>query len=54
MPAGYKTEQFPMRVTTIEEASVEGNLQFHEEVYHVQLKQTSEDLSKFAIPSFNN
>ena len=54
MPAGYKTEQFPLRVTTIEEASVHGNLQYHDEVYHTQLKRSSEELSEFAIPTFND
>ena len=54
MPAGYKTEQFPIRATTIEEATVRGNLLFHDDVYINQLKRTPEDLCEYAIPSFND
>ncbi|KAH9018497.1 hypothetical protein EDB85DRAFT_1873683 [Lactarius pseudohatsudake] len=44
MPPGYKTEQFPIRVSTIEEATVRGNLLFHDDVFLTQLKRTAEDL----------
>jgi hypothetical protein len=54
MPSGYATEQFPLRATTIEEATVRGNLLYHEDVYHNQLKRASEDLCEYAIPSFND
>lgn len=54
LPKGHKTEQFPLRIATIEEASIQGNLQLHDEVYINQLKQTSERLSTLAIPSFND
>lgn len=42
IPAGYKTEQFPLRVTTIEEASITGNLLYHDEVYLNLLKRSTE------------
>ena len=54
IPSGYRTEQYPIRITTIEEASTRGNLLFHDDVYITQLKQTHEQLSKYAIPSIND
>jgi hypothetical protein len=54
MPPGYKTEQFPVRVATIEEATVRGNLLFHDDVYPNQLKRSPEDLCEYAIPTFND
>ncbi|KAH9011587.1 hypothetical protein EDB84DRAFT_1590667 [Lactarius hengduanensis] len=54
MPLGYKTEQFPIRVSTIEEATVRGNLLFHDDVFLTQLKRTAEDLCEHAIPTFND
>ena len=55
MLPGYVTEQFPIRATTIEEATVRGNLLFHDDVYINQLKRTvSEELYEYAIPSFND
>jgi hypothetical protein len=52
--AGHKTQQFPLRTTTIEEASVHGNLTVHEDAYLVQLKQQRDDLIQYAIPSIND
>ena len=54
LAAGCKTEQFPLRTTTIEEASIHGNLTVHEDTYLVQLEQEEDDLVKYAIPSINN
>ncbi|KAH8993094.1 hypothetical protein EDB83DRAFT_2509997 [Lactarius deliciosus] len=54
MPPGYKTEQFPVRVSTIEEATVHGNLLFHDDIFLTQLKRTAEDLCEHAIPTFND
>ncbi|KAF9525192.1 hypothetical protein CPB83DRAFT_796698 [Crepidotus variabilis] len=54
LPKSHITEHFPMRVTTIEEASVDGNLLFHDDVYINQLNRSPEQLSTFAIPSFND
>ena len=47
-------EQFPLRATTIEEATVRGNLLFHDDIYITQLKRSTEELSKYAIPSIND
>ncbi|KAF8262352.1 hypothetical protein EI94DRAFT_1602652 [Lactarius quietus] len=54
MPPGYMTEQFPLRATTIEEATVQGNMLYHDEVYLNQLERTPEGLCEYAIPSFND
>ncbi|KAF8184459.1 hypothetical protein BJ912DRAFT_927826 [Pholiota molesta] len=54
IPLGYKTEQYPLRVTTIEEASLHGNLLYHDDVYLNMLGHTTESLSKYAIPSSND
>ncbi|KAJ7689211.1 hypothetical protein B0H14DRAFT_3668009 [Mycena olivaceomarginata] len=54
IPVGYRTPQFATRASTIEEATVRGNLQYHDELYVTQLKRTPEEMSKYAIPSFND
>ena len=54
MPKGYVTEQFPLRATTIEEATVRGNLLFHDDIYLTQLKRSTDGLSEYAIPSIND
>ncbi|KAJ7677145.1 hypothetical protein B0H14DRAFT_3177829 [Mycena olivaceomarginata] len=54
IPVGYKTHQSPTRATTIEEATVRGNLLYHDEVYLNQFHRTSASLSTYAIPSFND
>ncbi|KAK7016069.1 hypothetical protein R3P38DRAFT_3203850 [Favolaschia claudopus] len=54
IPVGYKTRQYPLRASTIEEATTRGNILLHDEIYINQLKQTPERLSKYAIPSFND
>ena len=54
IPKGYITEQFPLRATTIEEATVRGNLLFHDDIYITQLKRSMDELSEFAIPSIND
>ncbi|KAH9163046.1 hypothetical protein EDB89DRAFT_1912945 [Lactarius sanguifluus] len=54
LPVGHKTVFHPLRASTIEEASVDGNLLVHDDVYLVQLKRTSEDLDKMAVPTFND
>ncbi|KAJ7805499.1 hypothetical protein B0H14DRAFT_3485021 [Mycena olivaceomarginata] len=40
--------------STIEEATVRGNFQYHNELYVTQLKRTPEEMSKYAIPSFSD
>ncbi|KAH9036583.1 hypothetical protein EDB85DRAFT_1833446, partial [Lactarius pseudohatsudake] len=54
LPVGHKTVFHPLHASMIEEASVDGNLLVHDNVYLVQLKWTSEDLDKTAVPSFND
>ena len=54
MPVGHKTQFYPLRATTIEEASIHGNLLVHDDVYLVQLKKTPESLNDLAIPSIND
>jgi len=54
IPKGHITEQFPLRATTIEEATVRGNLLFHDDIYVTQLKRSVDELSDFAIPSIND
>lgn len=54
LAAGCKTTQFPIRMTTIEEASVHGNLTVREDAYLVQLEREPEDLKQYAIPSIND
>ncbi|KAH8980088.1 hypothetical protein EDB83DRAFT_2242445 [Lactarius deliciosus] len=54
LPIGHKIVFHPLQASTIEEASVDGNLLVHDDVYLVQLKRTSEDLDKMAVPTFND
>ncbi|KAJ7893311.1 hypothetical protein B0H14DRAFT_2496260, partial [Mycena olivaceomarginata] len=54
IPTGYKTILCPLRATTIEEATVRGNLLFHDDIYLNQLKRTSESLSEYVIPGFHD
>ncbi|KAF7343538.1 hypothetical protein MSAN_01974300 [Mycena sanguinolenta] len=54
LPDGYKTKQFPIRVSTIEENSITGNLAVHEDVFITQLKLTPTELSRQAILSIND
>jgi hypothetical protein len=54
IPKGYITEQFPLRATIIEEATVRGNLLFHDDIYITQLKRSTDELSEYAIPSIND
>lgn len=54
LPKGHKTIFHPLRATTIEEATVEGNLHVHDDVYMVQLGKTEEGLTNTAIPSYND
>lgn len=51
---GHKTVFHPIRATTIDESTVEGNLHVHDDVYLVQLDKKPADLNKTAIPSFND
>jgi hypothetical protein len=46
MPDDYITNQFPVRLSTIEEYSIPGNLSVHEDVFVTQLKLTYSELRK--------
>lgn len=48
------TKQYPLRVSTIEEASVQGNCDFHDNMWERQLKCDLDELGKHAIPCYNN
>ncbi|KAJ7589276.1 hypothetical protein C8J56DRAFT_784641, partial [Mycena floridula] len=39
LPVGHRTQFHPLRITTLEEATVKGNLQVQEDTYITQLKQ---------------
>ncbi|KAF8055297.1 hypothetical protein FPV67DRAFT_1436466 [Lyophyllum atratum] len=51
---GHKTVFHPLRATTIEEASVQGNLLNHDDIMVVQLQRAKEDLDKYMIPAIND
>jgi hypothetical protein len=54
LPVGHKTVFHPLRASTIEEASIDGNLLVHDDVYVVQLKRSPDDLNTTAIPTLND
>ncbi|RXW20346.1 hypothetical protein EST38_g5509 [Candolleomyces aberdarensis] len=53
-PPDYKTEFFPLPVSTREEASTKGNLEYHDEVYLQMLGRLADELSKWVILSIND
>ncbi|KAG6835025.1 hypothetical protein H0H93_005508 [Arthromyces matolae] len=54
LPDGHKTEFHPLQASTIEEASIEGNIQNHEDIMINQLCRDLDDLNKFLIPAIND
>jgi hypothetical protein len=48
-PSGYKTQEFVMRTTTIDEGSTEGNIEVANDQYFVQLEFKKTDLDDRAI-----
>jgi hypothetical protein len=54
LPAGYRTKQYPLRTSTIDESSISGNIAVINDVYINQLKMSHEELLDRAIPSFND
>ncbi|KAF8906798.1 hypothetical protein CPB84DRAFT_1744923 [Gymnopilus junonius] len=54
IPIGHKTKFYPLRAMTIEEASVDGNLAIHNDIYTVQLDMDPENLNKRVIPCIND
>jgi hypothetical protein len=53
LPVDHKTIFHPLRASTIEEASIDGNLLVHDNVYLVQLGHPPDDLNRFAIPTYS-
>ncbi|KAF7966984.1 hypothetical protein HWV62_36286 [Athelia sp. TMB] len=54
VPVDFKSEQFPLRATTFNEATISGTIQFIDNVYGEQLKKTAADIGDKAIPSTND
>ena len=54
LPLHHKTKFFPLRVSTIEEASVKGKILVHDDIYLVQLKRNLDDLNDLAIPAIHD
>jgi len=54
VPKGYKTEQFPLRVSTIEENSIKGNIAVLRNIYIDQLGLKEDDFADLAIPCIND
>lgn len=54
LPPDHKTLFYPIRVSTIEEASIKGNILVHDDIYLVQLKLNPEDVNKRAIPGIHD
>jgi hypothetical protein len=54
VPKGYKTQQFPLRVSTIEENSIKGNIAVLRNIYIDQLGLKEDHLADLAIPCIND
>lgn len=54
MSKGHKTTFFPLKVSTIEEASVDGNLHVHDDMYIHQMGKDPKTFGTYAIPAFND
>jgi hypothetical protein len=54
LPAGHATEQHPLRVSHIEEASVQGNIAVVNDIYISQLGMSESDFDDRAIPCIND
>jgi len=54
LPPGEKTRCYPVCASTIEEASITGNIHVHNEVYIHQLKRDPQELNDYAIPCLND
>jgi hypothetical protein len=53
-PPKYKTQEYVLRTTTIEEGSTEGNIQVARNIYLEQLGFSARDLDNQAIPCIND
>ena len=54
LPAGYKTQQFPLKISTIDESTITGNIAVLHDTHINQLNMTHEQLSDMAIISTND
>jgi len=54
LPPGHRTIQHPVRVSSIDEATIIGNLEYHDDLYLRQFMQTAGQLSDWAIPCIND
>lgn len=54
VPKGHKTQQFPLRVSTIEENSIKGNIAVLQNIYIDQLGLKEDDFTNLAIPCIND
>jgi hypothetical protein len=56
LPKGHKTKYYCLRASTIEEASVQGNILVHDDIYRVQLKLDADNpiINTQAIPTIND
>lgn len=54
IPKDHKTKFYPVRCSTIEEASIKGNILVHDDIYLVQLKLKAENLNKRAIVAIHD
>ena len=48
MPTGYITKQYPLKVNTIDESSIEGQPKVLDNIYIKQIKMKHEDLNDWA------
>ena len=54
LPIGHATQQYPLRATPIEEASVQGNIAVVDNIYISQLQATETHFNDRAIPCIND
>jgi hypothetical protein len=55
-PANHRTEEFVLLPTTIEEASIDGNIRVNENIYidQLQFKDNSRELDNTGVPGFHD
>jgi len=54
MPAGYITKQYPLKVNTVDQSSIEGQPKVLDNIYIEQMKMKHEDLNDWARPLFGD
>ena len=54
LPPGYQTQQFPLKISTIDESLITGNLAIHHDTHIVQLGMTYDQLLNLTILSIND